>query len=101
MKPGCYIDGSQMSGLDFTVAVIDFAISLGFEIDEQRYRNDLQDLPVLDAEERLDVLDALDWTMTEALDYLEEMKSKPEGTSWTYRNSSLFLEELDVEEADA
>lgn len=99
MKPGCYIDGSQMSNLDFTVAIINLAISLGFEIDEQRYRDDLENLPVLDDEERDDVLDALDWTMDEALDYLEEMK--PEGTTWTYRNSSLCLEELDVEEEDA
>ena len=95
MQAGCYIDGSQMSNLDFTAAVIDFAVSLGFEIDHQAYRDDLENLPVADDDERLDILDALDWTMQEAMDYLND-EVAPEGSHFWIHESSLFLEELDA-----
>ena len=95
MQAGCYIDGSHMSNLDFTIAVIDFAISLGFEIDEQVYRDDLENLPVADDDERLDILDALDWTMQEAMDYLND-EVAPEGSHFWIYESSLFLEEADA-----
>ena len=100
MKPGCYIDGSQMSNLDFTVAVIDFAVSLGFEIDHHAYRDDLENLPVADDDERLDILDALDWTVQEAMDYLND-EVAPEGSHFWIYESSLFLEELEEEEVNA
>lgn len=95
MQAGCYIDGSHMSNLDFTIAVIDFAVSLGFEIDHQAYRDDLENLPVADDDERLDILDALDWTMQEAMDYLND-EVAPEGSHFWIYESSLFLEEADA-----
>lgn len=95
MQAGCYIDGSHMSSLDFTVAVIDFAVSLGFEIDQQAYRDDLENLPVADDDERLDIFDALDWTMQEAMDYLND-EIAPEGSHFWIHESSLFLEEVDA-----
>lgn len=95
MQAGCYIDGSHMSNLDFTIAVIDFAVSLGFEIDHQAYRDDLENLPVADDDERLDILDALDWTMQEAMDYLND-EVAPEGSHFWIHESSLYLEEADA-----
>lgn len=95
MQAGCYIDGSHMSNLDFTIAVIDFAVSLGFEIDHQAYRDDLENLPVADDDERLDILDALDWTMQEAMDYLND-EVAPEDSHFWIHESSLFLEEADA-----
>lgn len=94
MKPGCYIDGSQMSSLDFTIAVIDFAVSLGFEIDHQAYRNDLEHLPVADDDERLSIIDSLEWTRIGAEEYLND-EVAPSGYWFVTEESSLFLEQDD------
>ena len=90
---GCVIDGSHMSNFDFMVAVIDIAIDSGFEIDMETYQADLAFVKSdEDDEDRLlDILDALDWTYDEALDYLNS--KLPEGLYYTVDEQSLFLEE--------
>lgn len=107
MKPGCYVDGSQMSELDLTVAVIDFAVSLGYEIDHQAYRKDLEHLPVADDEERIDILDSLYWTVHGGVEYLNEHYA-PRDHYFILDNDALLLEEyherddtIEEEELDA
>lgn len=92
---GCVIDGSHMNYFDFAVAVIDLAVDAGFEIDRERYgadveafRNDGLDEDTLD-----EVLESLDWTYYDALDFLNS--KLPEGLCYTVDEQSLFLEELD------
>lgn len=95
---GCYIDGSHMSSIDFTIAVIDFAVSRGFEIDEAQYRQDVVDITRhperLDDETEHEIMNALDWTYDEALDYLNEIDN-PAGRYWNVADQSLFSEAFD------
>lgn len=95
METGCYIDGSHWSSFDFAVAVIDFAVDRGFEIDMETYRADLEWLKSEDDDEDkyLDIVDALDWTYQDALDYLND--TAPDNLIWTVEDQSLFLEEAD------
>lgn len=93
---GCVIDGSHMNYFDFAVAVIDLAVDAGFEIDRERYgadveafRNDGLDEDTLD-----EVLESLDWTYYDALEFLNS--KLPEGLCYTVDDQSLFLEELDA-----
>lgn len=71
---GCIIDGSHWSVLDFTTAVIDLAMSNGFDehTDVDLYRSDLDRLAndALDDEEILDIREALDDLYYDALDYM-------------------------------
>ena len=92
---GCVIDGSHMNSIDFTLAVIDYAISQGFEIDEAQYREDIEWMKSEeDDEDRLlSILDALDWTYEDALEYLNS--GLPDNLCYTVDDQSLFLEELD------
>ena len=94
---GCVIDGSHMSSIDFAVAVIDLAVDAGFEIDVQQYRQDLSDISsgniADDSEDFLEILQALDWTYDEALEYLNSIV--PEGLCYTVDCSCLILEEVD------
>lgn len=92
---GCVIDGSHMNYFDFAVAVIDLAVDAGFEIDREQYgadveafRNDGLDEDTLD-----EVLESLDWTYYDALDFLNS--KLPEGLCYTVDDQCLFLEELD------
>lgn len=96
METGCYIDGSHWSSFDFAVAVIDFAVDRGFEIDMETYRADLEWLKSEedDEDKYLDIVDALDWTYQDALDYLNDTTRDP-GLYWNVEDQSLFLEELD------
>ena len=91
-----FFDGSHMSSMDFTVFVIDYAISRGFEIDESQYLADLDWLKSdEDDEDRLiDIREALDWTYDDALDYLNEIDN-PAGRAWYVEDNSLFMEESD------
>ena len=93
---GCVIDGSHMSSIDFTLAVIDLAVDAGFEIDESQYLADLDWLKSdEDDEDRLiDIREALDWTYDDALDYLNEIDN-PAGRAWYVEDNSLFMEESD------
>lgn len=101
---GCVIDGSHMNSIDFTLAVIDYAISQGFEIDEEQYRKDIDwigsvsDVKYLEADQEsidlmYEIMDALDWTYEDALEYLNS--KLPDGLCYTVDDQSLFLEELD------
>ena len=92
---GCVIDGSHMSSIDFTLAVIDLAVDAGFEIDESQYLADLDWLKSdEDDEDRLiDIREALDWTYEDALDFLNS--KLPNGLYYTVDDQCLILEELD------
>ena len=98
METGCYVDGSHLSTQDFMNAVIDFAVSrFGFdsEIDWFAYNSDVAALQQddLDDDERLDILDAMEWTMQEAIDYMND--NAPEDTYFWIHESSLYLEPAD------
>ena len=94
---GCVIDGSHMNSFDFAIAVIDLAVDSGFEIDVQQYRQDLSDISsgniADDSEDFLEILQALDWTYDDALEYLNS--GLPDNLCYTVDNQSLYLEELD------
>lgn len=111
METGRYIDGSNLSKTAFAIAVIDFAVSRGFEIDHDAYSSDVLWLrdncvegdeglavagsPRESSELRskmLDILDAFDWTVDEALDYMND--AAPEGTYFCIHDSSLYLRAL-------
>ena len=97
MQAGCCIDGSHMSNTDFMIAVIEFAASKGFDLDTEQLEHDKFDLVAddLDEDYKLDILDALDWTMQEAMDYLND-EVAPEGSHFWIHESSLYLEEADA-----
>ena len=40
---GIYIDGSHMTGFDFQIAVIRFAVDRGYEIDSNQMDKDIED----------------------------------------------------------
>lgn len=92
---GCVIDGSHMSSIDFTTAVIDLAVDAGFEIDREQYGADLEAYKNdgLDEDTLLSILDALDWTYEDALDFLNN--GLPNGLYYTVDDQCLILEELD------
>jgi hypothetical protein len=92
---GCVIDGSHMSSFGFATAVIDLAVDAGFEIDREQYGSDVEAYKNdgLDEDMLYEVLDALDWTYEDALEFLNS--KLPEGLCYTVEDQSLFLEELD------
>lgn len=93
METGCYIDGSHMNSIDFSLAVIDFAVDRGFEIDNEQYNKDKEWLTDSDDDEDkyFDILDAIDWTYQDAIDYLND--TAPADMIWFVEDQSLFLEE--------
>ena len=48
----------------------------------------------LDDETEHEIMNALDWTYDDALDYLNEIDN-PAGRAWWVEDQSLFMEELD------
>ena len=92
---GCVLDGSHMNSFDFITAVIDLAIDSGFELDEETYRKDVDDMRNGEVNDEciMDVLNSLDWTYEDALEYLNS--GLPEGLCYTVDDQCLFLEELD------
>ena len=94
VEVGCYIDGSHMNSIDFTLAVIDLAVEHGFEIDHEQYRKDIDWMNSEEDDEDLylDILNALDWTYEDAIGYLND--NTREGFVWTVEDQSLFLEEV-------
>ena len=92
---GCVIDGSHMNSIDFTLAVIDLAVDSGFDIDQEQYNKDREWMNSEEDDEDiyLDILNALDWTYEDALEYLNS--KLPDGLCYTVDDQSLFLEELD------
>ena len=93
---GCVIDGSHMNSIDFTLAVIDLAVERGFEIDHEQYNKDREWMNSEEDDEDLylDILNALDWTYDEALDYLNEIDLH-RGYVWVVDEQSLFREKSD------
>lgn len=89
---GCVIDGSHMNVFDFHVAVIDFAVDRGFEIDREQYGADVEAYKNdgLDEDTLYEVLDALDWTYEDALEYLNSIT--PADYFYLVEDQSLFLE---------
>ena len=89
---GCVIDGSHMSNFDFMVAVIDYAIDRGFEVDLETYRMDVYDMRNgnVDDEWIMEVMNALDWTYEDALEYLNSIT--PADYFYLVEDQSLFLE---------
>ena len=91
---GCVIDGSHMNWTDFTIAVIEFAIERGFELDVELLRQDVADMQSDSIfEDYAVIMDSLDWTYEDALEYLNS--KLPDGLCYTVDDQSLFLEELD------
>ena len=92
---GCVLDGSHMNSIDFTLAVIDLAVDAGFEIDHERYNADKEAYKNdgLDEDMFYAVLEALDWTYEDALDFLNN--GLPSGLYYTVEGNCLILEELD------
>ena len=95
---GCYIDGSHMSSFDFSAAVIEFAHDFGFELEWEAFLKDVEWMngDETDDERLSDILDAVDWTYEDALEYLNT--NTREGLVWVVREQSLFL--MDEDEVD-
>jgi hypothetical protein len=93
MQANCYIDGSHMSNTDFQIAVIQFATEHGFEIDSEQMHRDIEWMNGEEDDEStlLDILESLDFTFDEAVDYLNS--NTRQGQSWEIREASLFLED--------
>ena len=100
VETGCYIDGSHMSSFDFTALVIEMAHDYGFEMEWDQFVKDVEWMrtpnPDDAQEEAAEILDALDWTFEDALDYLNT--NTREGLVWVVREQSLYL--MTFEEAD-
>ena len=97
-ETGCYIDGSHMSSFDFSAAVIEFAHDFGFELEWEAFLRDVEWMngDETDDERLSDILDAIDWTYEDALDYLNT-NTRP-GFVWVVRDQSLYL--MTYDEAD-
>lgn len=91
------IDGSHWSVLDFTTAVIDLAMSKGFDsmFDVDVYKSDLDRLAndALDDDEILDIREALDELYYDALDFMNS--TADEGYYYHVHESGLYLERDD------
>jgi hypothetical protein len=98
VETGCYIDGSHMSSFDFSAAVIEFAHDFGFELEWEAFLRDVEWMngDETDDERLSDILDAIDWTYEDALDYLNT-NTRP-GFVWVVRDQSLYL--MTYDEAD-
>lgn len=98
VETGCYIDGSHMSSFDFAALVIEMAHEYGFELDWDRFIEDLEDFRNGDVDDEwlLDVMDSIDWTYEDALEYLNT-NTRP-GLVWVVREQALLL--MDEDEAD-
>lgn len=97
-ETGCYIDGSHRSSFDFSAAVIEFAHDFGFELEWEAFLKDVEWMngDETDDERLSDILDAVDWTYEDALEYLNT--NTREGLVWVVREQSLFL--MDEDEVD-
>jgi hypothetical protein len=97
-ETGCYIDGSHISNLEFMISVIEFAHdNYGLELEWDQFvadRNWLSSDEV-DDERHFEIMDALDWTYEDAIEYLND--NTREGLYWEVIDQSLYL----TEDADA
>jgi len=94
-ETGCYIDGSHRSSIDFTALVIEMAHDYGFELEYDQFVKDVTDLRNGDVDDEwlMDVLNALDWTYEDALEYLND--NTREGLYWEVIDQSLYLTEAE------
>ncbi len=97
-ETGCYIDGSHMSSFDFSVAVIEFAYDHGFELEYDVFLVDTEQFRAGEISDEFipEVLNALDWTYEDALDYLND--NTRQGLCWVVREQGLML--MTEEEAE-
>jgi hypothetical protein len=97
VETGCYIDCTHRSNFDFMCMVIEMAHDYGFEMDFDQFVKDVTDLRNGDVDDEwlMDVLNALDWTFEDALEYLNT--NTREGLYWEVIDQSLYL----TEDADA
>jgi hypothetical protein len=81
--------------------VIELAHNYGFEMEWDQFVKDVEWMrnpnPVPSQDEAAEILDALDWTYEDALDYLNT-NTRP-GFVWVVEDQSLFL--MTEEDADA
>jgi hypothetical protein len=91
VETGCYIDGSHMSSFDFSAAVIEFAHDYGFELDWDVFLVDTEQFRAGEISDEFipEVLNALDWTYDDAIEYLND--NTRQGLCWVIRDQSLFL----------
>jgi hypothetical protein len=92
--PGLWIDGSHMGNLEFMMSVIEFAHDdYGFELEWDQFVKDAANLRepgyMMEEDELNEVLDAIDWTYEDALEYLND--NTREGLYWEVIDQSLFL----------
>ena len=100
VETGCYIDCTHRSNFDFMCLVIEMAHDYGFELEWDQFVKDAANLRepgyMMEEDELNEVLDALDWTFEDALEYLNT--NTREGLVWVVREQSLML--MDEDEAD-
>jgi len=96
-ETGCYIDCTHRSNFDFMCLVIELAHDYGFEMEWEDFVADVDWMknPDDDFDREQDILDALDWTFEDALEYLNT--NTREGLYWEVIDQSLYL----TEDADA
>jgi hypothetical protein len=84
VETGCYIDGSHRDSIEFSLLVIEMAHDYGFELEwEPGY--------MMEEDELNEILDAIDWTYDDALDYLNT--NTRDGFYWEVIDQSLYLVE--------
>lgn len=98
VETGCWIDGSHMSSFDFSALVIEMAHEYGFELEWEAFVADVDWMkdPDDDFDREQDILDSIDWTYEDAIEYLND--NTREGLVWVVRDQSLYL--MTFEEAD-
>jgi len=96
---GCWIDGSHRSSLEFTALVIELAHDYGFELEWDQFVADMNWLESdeVDDDRHFDIMDSLDWTYEDALEYLND--NTRDGLVWVVEDQSLFL--MTEEDANA
>lgn len=99
VETGCWIDGSHMSSFDFSALVIEMAHEYGFELEWEAFVADVDWMkdPDDDFDREQDILDSIDWTYEDAIEYLND--NTREGLVWVVEDQSLFL--MTEEDADA
>ncbi len=98
IETGCYIDGSHRSNLEFMCLVIELAHDYGFELEWDQFIADMNWLSSdeVDDDRHYEIMDAIDWTYEDALDYLNINTREP--LVWVVRDQSLYL--MSYDEAD-
>jgi hypothetical protein len=87
-----------MSSFDFAALVIEMAHEYGFELEWEAFLKDVEWMngDETDDERLSEILDAVDWTYEDALDYLNINTREP--LVWVVRDQSLYL--MTYEEAE-